>query len=165
MMSSISLQKVIDNPNDYNLTEEYVNDFLVKSKEYILRANLQNRSSTNTTNILLEDQITNPAVNCVEYCDSHMRQIFEDYRVYHGYVALVVSIFKHLTFELFTRNLINFGALHELLSTSRATSTLKMRNKLISRFWALRNLFIWNILNEQTFLEWYVLMKYKFDFN
>lgn len=57
-----------------------------------MKAGLQNKTYMNATNIMLEDQTTHPAVNCVEYCDSHMRQIFEEYKDYHGYVALVVSI-------------------------------------------------------------------------
>ena len=90
MKSSLNLQKVMENPNEFNLTEEYLNDFLVKSKEHMMKAN-QNKSYTNMTNIIMEDPTSHPAVNCVDFCDSHMRQIFEEYKDYHGYVALIVS--------------------------------------------------------------------------
>lgn len=96
MKTPLNLQKVMDNPNEFNLTEEYLNDFLVKTREH-LRAGLQNKTFTNVSNIMPEDQPTHPVVNCSEYCDSHMRQIFEEYKDYHGYVALVVSAFADVT--------------------------------------------------------------------
>lgn len=86
-------QKVIDIPGELNLTEEYFNDFLIKSKEHMMKVSLQNKTYINTSGIILDDQTPHPAVNCSEYCsDSHMRQIFDEYKNYHGYVALVVSI-------------------------------------------------------------------------
>lgn len=84
--------KVIDNANEFNLTDEYLSDFMVIYREHMKKTTLQKSNYTNFTNSLLDDQNPPQAVNCDDYCDSHMRQIFDEYKQYHGYVTLVVSI-------------------------------------------------------------------------
>lgn len=85
--------KVIENPNEFNLTDEYLSDFMVVYREHIRKTTLQKNNYTNFTNSLLENHDIHQAANCDDYCDSH-RQIFDDYKQYHGYVTLVVSVLK-----------------------------------------------------------------------
>jgi hypothetical protein len=80
----------IENPHDYNLTAEYLNDFLEKSLGLLANRTQYNKSLTTVA----DDETTN-SINrqqdCIGYCDSDMRQIFNEYRHFHGYVTLVVS--------------------------------------------------------------------------
>lgn len=91
MKATPSPQKVIDNPKDFNLTEEYLNDFMDKYREHMKNKNFSNKSFVQNFNGTLNDSTHHQAVNCSEYCDSNMRHVFEDYKEYHGYVTLAVS--------------------------------------------------------------------------
>jgi hypothetical protein len=85
-------QRVIENPNQYNLTDEYIQDFieLMKSKNYL--TNLENKTYTNVTNATIEDASVHQSVECNTYCDNQMLHLFGGYKYYHGYVSLAVSI-------------------------------------------------------------------------
>lgn len=74
----------LPNGEKFNLTDEHLKDFVEMSRDFLARKhNIQNKTSTNTTNATLGV--------CFEYCDSNMRQIFIDYKQIHGYVTLFVS--------------------------------------------------------------------------
>lgn len=94
MKPSAPPQKVIDNPTEYNLTDEYLIDFMDKYREHMMKASSQNKTFTNMTNGTLDDvdHHAHQAINCIEYCDSQMRHFFDEYKQYHGYVTLIVSI-------------------------------------------------------------------------
>lgn len=91
MKTSPNPQRVIDNPSDFNLTQEHLNDFV----KYMWEKNfmLHNKSYTtpNITNVTQDEPTSHQAGNCHEYCHSQMRRFFDEYRHYHGYVTLVVS--------------------------------------------------------------------------
>lgn len=87
--------KVVDNAKEFNLTDENLNDFLATYREHMKKTALQKNNYTNFTNSWLDDQSPSQAVNCADYCNSHMRDVFDEYKQYHGYVALVVSINVH----------------------------------------------------------------------
>lgn len=86
-----SISPIVNNPKDYNLTEEYLADFMERTKDL-----MRNRSMPmNITKGLSGNESTNRTDICLDYCDSQMRDIFDDYRGYHGYVTLVVSNYFH----------------------------------------------------------------------
>lgn len=84
-MKSISHLLVFENQTD--ITAENIADFFKRNNELINKTVQTNNLSNN----LSEAESTQQAVSCLDYCDSHMRDIFDDYRGYHGYVTLVVS--------------------------------------------------------------------------
>lgn len=95
MKPSAAPPEVVDDPNLNNLTKEYrLHDFVVALREHLEKSNFQNKSFSNITNTTMDDDHQQPyqPVKCVEYCDSNMRHFFEDYKQYHGYVTLIVSI-------------------------------------------------------------------------
>lgn len=73
---------------DKEITEEIWKDFL--EQLMILNAAKEKISSNNTaaniTNIT--QRLDNP--ECLVYCAGEFRNIFEQYKLYHGYVALIV---------------------------------------------------------------------------
>lgn len=78
------------NALDFNLTAEHLSDFLEKSLDLLANRTHYNKSLTNP----LDDDSTNNSTrqqDCHGYCDSEMRQIFTEYRKFHGYITLVVS--------------------------------------------------------------------------
>lgn len=83
--------RVVENANDYNLTDEYLVDFIDRMK--FMLGNSENKSHPNITNSTMEEPNPHQAVNCDDYCDNQMRHFFDEYRHYHGYVSLVVSTF------------------------------------------------------------------------
>lgn len=77
--------------NELNLTAESIQDFIERSRLHsMLRSNKSHIS--NITNDTSDELSTYQAVNCSDYCEGSMRHIFDDYKQYHGYVTLVVSI-------------------------------------------------------------------------
>lgn len=75
---------------DMNITEEHWKLFIEKLKKYSTADNNKTfiENVTNLTTVM-----PTPVSSCDDYCDSHMRHIFESYRHYHGYITLVVSIY------------------------------------------------------------------------
>jgi hypothetical protein len=85
-------QGVIDNPNQYNLTDEMFSDFFeLMRKKNMLAGNVENKTYSNITNGTFDDPNLQHSENCESYCQNEMRHFFEEYRNYHGYVSLVVS--------------------------------------------------------------------------
>lgn len=82
--------RIVDDPNQWNLTQEYLTDFVAMLGKY-KADNEKNKSYTNITNGTFEERNPQQAANCEEYCNSEMRHFFDEYKQYHGYVALVVS--------------------------------------------------------------------------
>lgn len=124
MKPSVKPSKVIENAKEFNLTDEYLTDFMDIWRQTILIANAENRSYTNITNGTLEDANPQQAVSCDDYCKNEMRHFFDEYRNYHGYVSLVVS----------TRNLItkfNSGAEIPARLTLKQIIAIMMRFKLL----------------------------------
>lgn len=79
----------------HNLTDETLQDFMKIFREHLEKTALLNKTSANSTNVTLNG--TNSHLSdCLEYCDSNMRKIFDDYKQIHGYVSLAVSIFGTL---------------------------------------------------------------------
>lgn len=75
---------------DSNLTEQNIHDFLEASVKHMRNATAQNRTyvSNDTT-----DLANLQPSDCIGYCDSsQLRHIFEEYKHYHGFVSLVVSV-------------------------------------------------------------------------
>lgn len=89
MKPSVAPSKVVENPQEYNLTDNDLSAFFEIYREYN-KLNI-NKTSNNITNSTSFDD-AHQAVNCSEYCNSQMRHLFDDYRHYHGYVTLIVSI-------------------------------------------------------------------------
>lgn len=94
MKPSVSPQKVVDNPSEFNITDEYLNDFMLRMKDHLLKTNYQNKSVENYT-IYASEKPHQVKDDCDDYpnCLSDMRSFFEGYKNYHGYVTLVICVF------------------------------------------------------------------------
>lgn len=105
-----------------SLTEQNIQDFLELTVQH-----MRNTTTQNKTNVLNDtSDLPGPHSNdCIGYCDSsQLRHIFKEYKHYHGYVSLVVSIFilsEMIAVNVFAmaahtknvnpENFINFGSL------------------------------------------------------
>ena len=95
---------------DKEITEEIWKDFLA---QLVIFKTAQDRALLNytITNITNTTQKTE-SLECAEYCTGDIRTIFEQYKLYHGYVALIVccyfSTFQfipyHFCYSLQTQN-------------------------------------------------------------
>lgn len=76
---------------DKELTEEIWKDFFAQLSIYKTAQDkaLQNFTITNITNTT--QKVDHP--ECAEYCTGDIRTIFEQYKLYHGYVALIVCCY------------------------------------------------------------------------
>lgn len=85
---------------DSNLTAQNIQDFLEASVKHMRNATAQNR--TYVSNDTADPTNPQPS-DCMGYCDSsQLRHIFEEYKHYHGFVSLVVSIKAFSFMLLFT---------------------------------------------------------------
>lgn len=85
---------------DKEITEEIWKDFLAQLVIFQKTAQdkaLQNYTNTSITNITQKAEFP----ECAEYCNGDIRTIFEQYKLYHGYVALIVCCCFFLQFYLF----------------------------------------------------------------
>ncbi|XP_055626466.1 G-protein coupled receptor dmsr-1 [Toxorhynchites rutilus septentrionalis] len=78
------------NISEHNITQEYVNDFLEKLFQSLNRIN---RSSTATGDDDGWDDDDLEQSNCSDYCKGIVREVLMDYKVLHGYIALVICVF------------------------------------------------------------------------
>lgn len=80
----------IKNASEVNkdITEEIWKDFLEQLSVFKIA---QERSFQNITNINNTNTTQNgESKECAEYCNGDIRTIFEQYKLYHGYVSLIV---------------------------------------------------------------------------
>jgi hypothetical protein len=75
--------------SEFNLTKEQMDDFIKLNA--IVTTNFTNQNKS--IDMHLDEEMTNSSrpQDCLGYCDSEMLEIFKDYKLYHGYVTLVVS--------------------------------------------------------------------------
>lgn len=76
------------NISEHNLTQEYVNDFLEKLFQSLNRVN---RTTATSTDVGWDTEYAELG-NCSDYCRGMIRDLLMDYKILHGYIALVVSI-------------------------------------------------------------------------
>lgn len=88
-MKTTAAPHEFENITGLNLTQEQLDVFMEHLNKHLTKTNLHNKTFANET---FDDSNSHQAVNCDEYCDSDMRHFFEEYKHYHGYVTLVVSI-------------------------------------------------------------------------
>ncbi|XP_039431555.1 G-protein coupled receptor dmsr-1 [Culex pipiens pallens] len=80
------------NISEHNITHEYVNDFLEKLFQSLNRVN-------RTTAPAFEDDWgggdsgPDEHGNCSDYCKGLVRDLLMDYKILHGYIALVICVF------------------------------------------------------------------------
>lgn len=88
MRPSLSPLNFINDSNKLNLTAHELKDFLEASVKHAVRnATAQNKTLAKLSNDTLD------LSDCIGYCDSsQLRHVFEEYKHYHGYVSLVVSM-------------------------------------------------------------------------
>ncbi|CRL00191.1 CLUMA_CG013465, isoform A [Clunio marinus] len=88
-LSKDELQKILEDGKDSNLTVDDLAKFinvLMSNKPFL-------NSSVNTTRKLLIDETNyTQSDNCSEYCDGRMRNFFNEYKNYHGYITLIVRL-------------------------------------------------------------------------
>ncbi|XP_058464988.1 G-protein coupled receptor dmsr-1 [Malaya genurostris] len=77
------------NISEHNITYEYVNDFLEKLFQSLNRLNRTTPSSITDG----WDDDGGEHENCSEYCKGTVRDLLMDYKVMHGYIALVICVF------------------------------------------------------------------------
>lgn len=85
---------------DKEITEEIWKDFLAQLGKFQKTAQdkaAQNYTNTSITNLTQRAEYP----ECAEYCSGDIRTIFEEYKLYHGYVALIVCCYFFLQFYLF----------------------------------------------------------------
>lgn len=67
-----------------NITSEHMEEFLS------IWMNISHQRMLKNVSKAVGDE-TISLDNCTKYCDHHMRDFFTEYKMYHGYVTLVVS--------------------------------------------------------------------------
>ncbi|XP_065075073.1 G-protein coupled receptor dmsr-1 [Ochlerotatus camptorhynchus] len=77
------------NISDHNITQEYVNDFLEKLFQSLSRIN---RTTATSTDVGWDAEDAELG-NCSDYCKGMMRDLLMDYKILHGYIALVICVF------------------------------------------------------------------------
>lgn len=80
---------------DKDITEEIWKDFLAqlsifKTGQDKTFVNITNHNNTNSTS-------QEESHECAGYCNGDIRTIFEQYKLYHGYVALIVCTSFYFT--------------------------------------------------------------------
>lgn len=83
MSTSISPLKALDGLTfPPNISNESVHEFLTIWMDIIKKNNTKNIKTT-------PNETTD---NCLHYCEHNIRDFFTQYKLYHGYITLVVSI-------------------------------------------------------------------------
>ncbi|XP_062708674.1 G-protein coupled receptor dmsr-1 [Aedes albopictus] len=77
------------NISEHNITQEYVNDFLEKLFQSLNRVNRTTTTSTDISWSVDDGELA----NCSFYCRGTMRDVLLDYKILHGYIALVICVF------------------------------------------------------------------------
>ncbi|XP_058832964.1 G-protein coupled receptor dmsr-1 [Topomyia yanbarensis] len=75
--------------SEHNITHEYVNDFLEKLFQSLNRLN----RTTPTSIADGWDDEGEERGNCSDYCKGTVRDLMMDYKIMHGYIALVICVF------------------------------------------------------------------------
>lgn len=81
------------NASEFNITEDYMNDFLDKLKQM---TKVLNHNSENN-NLMISNYT---ASECTNYCNGAVRDFVDEYKSLHGYISLVVSNNSMLIFIL-----------------------------------------------------------------